>query len=144
MDTQLQETNKELCLDCGLCCNGALFRTMFTTDKEKSYFKEKDRFKSTYRLKRRLGYDVIATDHGHVYHQQKGCEHLQEDNKCKNYETRPETCKTYKCGVLRRYQDGKISYKTALNIIAKAKEIPNKPTNRAIVRDIMHMTSQKL
>ena len=59
MDTQLQETNKELCFDCGLCCNGALFRTMFTTDKEKSYFKEKDRFKSTYRLKRRLGYDVI-------------------------------------------------------------------------------------
>lgn len=144
MDTQLQETNKELCFDCGLCCNGALFRTMFTTDKEKSYFKEKDRFKSTYRLKRRLGYEILATDHGHVYHQQKGCEHLQEDNKCKNYETRPETCKTYKCGVLHRYQDGKISYKTALNIIAKAKEIPNKPTNRAIVRDIMHMTSQKL
>jgi Fe-S-cluster containining protein len=114
---------------------------MYTTDKEKSYFKEKDRFEPRMRMSRRVGFEIIATEHGNNYFFQKGCEHLQEDNKCKNYETRPEACKIYRCGVLRRYQEGKISYKTALNIIAKAKEIPNKPTNRKIVRDIMHMTS---
>jgi Fe-S-cluster containining protein len=123
-----------------------MFRTMYITDKEKSYFKEKDRkdIEPRMRMSRRRGFEVIATEHGNNYFFQKGCEHLQEDNKCKNYETRPEVCKTYKCGVLSRYQEEKISHKTALNIIAKAKEILNKPTNREIVRDIMHMTSQKL
>jgi len=139
MYIHLQNRNKEkkhLCLECGLCCTGKLFKRMIITPEESKYFKKdkKTLFKSI---------ELIATDNGrkavHSYVKTQACENIQEDNKCSVYENRPQVCKDFKCGVLKSYENGEMHWNTALNIINGVKKIPWLSNDRRESLNIMNL-----
>ena len=111
--------SKNLCLDCAMCCNGVMFKGLNLQQKEVRYFSRpiKHEFEiipthTIYKTKNVIGYPFEA-----------GCEHLKRDNKCKIYENRPLTCRTFKCEMLVRYDNEEISYDVALNKIKEIKDL---------------------
>tara|TARA_B100000902_G_scaffold130675_1_gene129593 strand:- start:409 stop:834 length:426 start_codon:yes stop_codon:yes gene_type:complete len=111
-----------LCLDCGLCCKGVVFRALSLEQKEIRKFSRQVR----------RGFDIIPTHSIYptrktinriAYPFEAGCEHLQKDNKCKIYEDRPTNCQRYECPMLIRYRNKEISYEVALNKIEEIKKL---------------------
>ena len=138
MYIHLQNRNKEkkdLCLECGLCCNGKLFKQMIITPEESRYFKKDKTLLKTIEL--------IATDNGrksiHSYVKLQACDNLEKDNKCSIYENRPQMCRDFKCGVLKSYEKGNMHWNTALNIIEGVKNTPSRADDRKKLLNIMNL-----
>jgi Fe-S-cluster containining protein len=101
------ETVGELCLRCGLCCNGVLFADV--------------------RLKAGDGPERLRHAGINVRKQGKSCRFpqpcaaLESDGRCKVYEVRPTMCRQFECGVLGETLAGRMSSAQALGWIRKAK-----------------------
>lgn len=108
-----------LCLDCGLCCSGVMFRGLTLEQNEVRKFSRP--VKHTYDLI--PTHTIYKTKNRIAYPFEAGCEHLQKDNKCKIYEDRPANCQRYECPMLIRYRNKEISYEVALNKIKRIKEL---------------------
>lgn len=79
-----------LCLDCGLCCDGSLFRTVPVSPEE------------AMRLDGRV---TLSEDRALM---QQPCRAL-EGCRCTVYEARPSTCRTYRCLVLAGLESGRLT-----------------------------------
>ena len=93
-------------MSCGLCCNGAVCEVALvssTTDKSfaKLFRKELD-----------------STLDGEVSRLPLPC--FAFKGKCTQYDLRPLDCKTYQCGLLRKFLSGKITFESASETIRKA------------------------
>ena len=95
-----------LCLSCGLCCQGTLHDLVPLDDDEleRAARLRLPLFESPLRLAFRLP-----------------CPRL-EDRRCTVYAERPRTCATYTCAVLRAYGAGEIDEPTALSRIERLRE----------------------
>ncbi|MFO0599659.1 MAG: YkgJ family cysteine cluster protein [Myxococcaceae bacterium] len=82
-----------LCLRCGLCCDGTIFREAPLTDDERS----------------RLGDRIEPSPNG----ARLPCRALQADRCCSIYAERPATCRRYSCSVLRAMEAGRITEQQA-------------------------------
>ena len=111
--------SQNLCLDCGLCCNGVMFRGLTLEQNEVRKFSRP--VKHTYDLI--PTHTIYKTKNNIIYPFEAGCEHLKRDNKCKIYEDRPLTCRKFKCKMLERYENEEISYDVALNKIKEIKDL---------------------
>ena len=105
--TKKFETNfrsEDLCLSCGLCCNGSIF-SVIPLDNT---------------LKRQLPLHYLADKKHQLL--QLPCTHYVE-NKCGIYNTpeKPHACSQFRCRLLFQLEDGKSSVKESLDTIKEAK-----------------------
>jgi hypothetical protein len=102
----LSEAARELCLRCGLCCNGALFEHVPLEDGESS------RLASLGAEPRKVGSrDVLP----------QPCACLVE-TRCTIYPDRPRTCSRFECDMLRAYNRGALSLDTCVQRIEKVQQ----------------------
>ena len=106
----------DLCLDCGLCCNGTLWPGVFV-EKSKHHL-----FKNIVKEK---------TNFGFSWQDPGGCEQLDNCNLCKIYENRPSKCKEYECGVLGEVKANDISFAYAELLI---KDLKNNPLDETLLK----------
>ena len=95
----------DLCTQCGLCCNGALFDfgPLAPAEVEQA---------------RSSGLTVLADDERHCFG--LPCPAL-DGSVCTAYTTRPETCRTYRCKLLRAAEAEDITLGEALATVARAR-----------------------
>jgi Fe-S-cluster containining protein len=106
MEPRSAKERSDLCVSCGLCCQGAL-HDLVPLDEDELERAARLRLplvESPLRLAFRLP-----------------CPRL-EDRRCTVYEERPRTCASYACGVLRAYGEGEIDESTALERVARVRE----------------------
>ncbi len=97
----------QLCLNCGLCCNGVLF-----ADVELRAVDDAKRLKQ-------LGLTPIKKGQGKLaFAQPCAC---FDGNLCGIYDGRPKRCRTFECGLLKRVQSGKLEADVALKTISRTK-----------------------
>jgi Fe-S-cluster containining protein len=106
--TDRKRGGSELCLACGLCCNGALHSNVTVRPEH-------------VRLVRNLGLTLENTD-GHELGFRQPCPLFQKD-RCSAYPHHPPTCQQYRCALLRKYEDGDVTLKDSLTITRTAKEL---------------------
>tara|TARA_R110001592_G_scaffold56587_2_gene172450 strand:- start:573 stop:914 length:342 start_codon:yes stop_codon:yes gene_type:complete len=102
-------TSKDLCSNCGMCCDGTLF-PFFRIKPEESH---------------------LFSDKTGVINIPQKCMHFNGCDGCKIYENRPNTCSSYKCPVLRSFEKDKISFEDSLKYIKSIKEDKNNKEKRS-------------
>ena len=98
----------ELCLACGLCCNGALHTSVPVRPEH-------------IQLVRNLGLTIEKTD-DHKLGFLQPCPLYQKD-RCSAYPHHPPTCQEYRCALLQRYENGDVTLEDSLAITRTAKEL---------------------
>jgi uncharacterized protein len=98
----------QLCAQCGLCCNGALFSDVRLQKGD-----------DPARL-RQLGIRLERTGRNWRFSQPCSC---LNGNLCQIYRERPVRCRTFECRVLQRAQEEQLTVAAALRIINKAKKL---------------------
>jgi len=96
----------QLCPNCGLCCNGGLFADV-----------ELRKGDDTRRLAE-LGLSLVKKGRHQAFAQPCAC---FDGKLCRIYGERPNRCRTFECGLLKRVQAGELDADAALKIIAKTK-----------------------
>ncbi|MBK1877622.1 YkgJ family cysteine cluster protein [Pelagicoccus mobilis] len=101
---------EQLCLACGMCCDGTLFDNVrFGPDE------------STDDLKA-LGMPVKRSRAKvPVAFFKQPCRALCGDLKCKVYQDRPQQCRSFECGVFKELAAGETSLESALRVVKKAR-----------------------
>lgn len=95
-----------LCLECGLCCNGFLFQSFPVTKEEFIPFVD-------------LNPKTKETEKG--LNVSQPCVQWIRGKGCNIYDKRPSVCRKYKCKVLLRYEYEDITYEEALEKINHVK-----------------------
>lgn len=93
-----------LCLDCGLCCNGAIHN--YGVLKESEVGLAEQLGMSIERTRDYLGFAQPCPKH--------------DGKQCTIYEIRPSTCVNYYCGLAARYRKGEIPLENALLLVTEA------------------------
>jgi len=115
------EATDQLCLACGLCCNGVLFR-----DVELQPGDDQDRLE-------KLGLPVRARLNGALCVPQP-CAALCADNRCRLYADRPRRCRDFECGVLKEVISNQLALAEALKIVRRAQRHADRV--RALLREL--------
>jgi uncharacterized protein len=110
-----EQERSDLCLACGLCCQGVLHDLvpLEEDELERAARLRLPLFESPLRLAFRLP-----------------CPRL-ESRRCTVYVERPSTCRSYACGVLKAYGAGEIDEPTALSRIERVREQSAEVARRA-------------
>lgn len=105
-----------LCLKCGLCCNGALFRDV--------ELQPQDRLA----VLRGLGLPIATrqTTTGSISKLPQPCAALCADLKCRIYLQRPKRCREFECALLRRTVNTPSTIPAALAIIKRTRRLLEK------------------
>ena len=112
--TKKEVTHDELCMDCGLCCDGTLFKT-FPVEQDKIYLFE--------------GVNVNTDPTQQIVTQK--CQHLDSCNLCNIYNSRPKICKQFSCGITEEVNDNKITISDAKILI---KQLKDDPLNKDLIK----------
>src|SRR5262249_6463173 len=106
----MDSSSQSLCLRCGLCCDGTLFSYVpLKPGDEISPLKRAGiNFRSDSDLKR-----IKQPCAGH-----KNCV-------CIVYDSRPQTCREYRCELLKKFEQNDILYEDAVRIINNAVSLKN-------------------
>jgi len=117
------EVGEQLCLACGLCCDGSLFghvRLGLQDDAKKL---------------KALGLPVsISRTHTPVLRFRQPCSALCEDRRCRVYADRPSQCRTFECRVFQDVQAGRSEFPAALRLVNLAWRRANRV--RALLRKL--------
>lgn len=106
METHLAP--QELCLSCGICCDGTLFGGV--------NLKAGDLLAPL-----QAGGILIQTKETQQSFKQPCAAHRQ--GCCQVYADRPSTCRTYRCELLKKYEDGVVSWTEARAKIGRAQRL---------------------
>lgn len=126
---------EELCLKCGLCCNGVLFSDVRLQPGDnparlRSLGLRLDRP----RPKPRIGKTAPARDPAAgAWKFQQPCAAL-DGCRCRIYTDRPKYCRQFDCALLKDFQAGRIERKAALRVIHDARE--NAEKVRVLLREL--------
>ncbi|MES2696105.1 MAG: YkgJ family cysteine cluster protein [Verrucomicrobiota bacterium] len=117
------ELGQQLCLACGLCCDGTLFghvRLGPADDAKKLKV---------------LGLPVsVSRAKTPVTHFPQPCAALCADCTCRVYVDRPLQCRAFECGVFKDAQAGRIEFAVALRLVKQARQRANKV--RRLLREL--------
>jgi uncharacterized protein len=103
------DATARLCLACGLCCNGVLFK-----DVELQPGEDPARFKT-------LGLPAqFPRPNSRPARFPQPCSALCADNRCQIYANRPRRCREFECGVLKEVIADRLNVPGALKIIQRA------------------------
>ncbi len=134
---------EDLCLSCGLCCDGTLFdfvKLEATDDAQKLKL---------------LGLPVtVSRGKTPVTRFAQPCAALCQDRTCRAYLDRPAQCRAFECGVLKDVKAGRITATAALRLVKKARrradearrllrELGDTDDHRAL-GERFHRTSERL
>ncbi len=100
---------ENLCISCGMCCNGTLFERVQLFDHDDTA----PLLAHDANLFRKSG-----DESGKLYMQLPCPAHC--DGACKIYEFRPSTCRGYKCELLGQVEKGGVSFEKARAIVLEA------------------------
>lgn len=101
---------EQLCLACGLCCDGALFGHVRLGAAD-----------APARLKA-LGLPVaVSRSKPPVTHFPQPCAALGADRRCRCYGDRPRQCRAFECGVFKDAQAGRIEFAAALRLVTQTR-----------------------
>ena len=108
-------SGEQLCLACGLCCDGTLFHhvKLGPGDDAKEL--------------KALGLPVFVTrakTPATLFRQP--CSALCADRSCRLYADRPSQCHAYECGVYKDAQAGRIEFAAALRVVKQARQRADK------------------
>ena len=106
--TDSPASGSDLCRSCGLCCNGVLF-DFIAVDADES-----DELVS-------LGLNVHA-EPGRELRFDHPCPKFCGDH-CAIYDRRPAVCRAFRCELLKKLEDGRVSLGEALGRVAEAKAL---------------------
>ena len=105
------KSGEQLCLACGLCCDGSLFghvRLVPGDDAKKL---------------KALGLPVaVARAKPPVTHFPQPCAALCADRTCRVYADRPAQCRTFECGVFKDAHAGRIEFAAALRLVKRTRQ----------------------
>lgn len=107
----------ELCLSCGLCCEGVIFNRAALKDDE-------------IRLAKDYNLDYFPAGE-EKFAFRLPC-HLYQDNKCSIYLSRPDACKRYRCDLLKRLTSGNIDLEESKQIVSQVKSLMDSINKRMI------------
>ncbi|MEY2880640.1 MAG: hypothetical protein RLZZ15_3020 [Verrucomicrobiota bacterium] len=101
---------EQLCLACGLCCDGTLFDNVRLAPRDDAP-----------RL-RALGLPVAVTrGHTPVAYFRQPCAGLCANRTCRVYADRPTQCRDFECGVFQAARAGQLSHASALRWVRQAR-----------------------
>ena len=95
----------QLCVRCGMCCDGTLFNRAIVDEGEEARMKAS-------------GLQIFDQDGQSFF--RLGCSHLS-CSRCTIYETRFNICRTFDCALLRRVKDGSVGVIEAQKKVTIAK-----------------------
>ncbi|MGZ5544198.1 MAG: YkgJ family cysteine cluster protein [Limisphaerales bacterium] len=101
-------TTSDLCVECGLCCNGSLFADVELANRRESILMES------------AGAVVDEDDDSLLLIQP--CSALQ-GKRCSIYHHRPKCCRTFECLLLKRFQRNEVSFEVARKQIREALQL---------------------
>lgn len=113
------EQASELCMSCGLCCNGSLFSWVKLRDDETD-------------LPSQLGLEPVDGQQGFA----QPCARL-EGTCCTIYEHRPSSCRGFRCRLLVAAEQGDTTFERAGEIVAQARSLLEQA---ALPREQFHET----
>jgi uncharacterized protein len=109
-DVRAVESGEDLCLACGLCCDGTLFDAVRLEPGDDA------------RKLRALGLPVtVPRGRVPVARFPQPCAALCEDRTCRLYAERPRQCRIFECGVFKDAKAGRISFAAALRLVKAAR-----------------------
>jgi Fe-S-cluster containining protein len=97
----------QLCLACGLCCQGLLHDWARIETQEIA-------------AAQKLGMHTEMHPDGAAFSLPCPC---HRDGRCAVYEERPSPCREYRCKLLRGYQAGQVSWNEALHRVQRARQL---------------------
>jgi hypothetical protein len=104
------KTGEQLCLACGLCCDGTLFGHVRIGPGDQP---EK---------LRALGLPVAASRaKTPLVRSLQPCAALCADRTCRLYADRPQQCRNFECGVFKALRAGRIEFAAALRLVRRAR-----------------------
>jgi uncharacterized protein len=114
---------EQLCLACGLCCDGALFdHVRLGSDEAPKKMKA-------------LGLPVtVSRSEPSIVRFPQPCSALCADRTCRLYADRPAQCRTFECGVYKAAQAGAITFPNALRTVKQARQLADRI--RTLLRDL--------
>lgn len=109
------ESIQELCLACGLCCDGTLFDLVKLEGSDDA------------RRLKALGLPV-TTSRGKtpIARFPQPCVALCQDRTCRLYADRPWQCRVFECGVFKEAKAGRVTFATALRTVKQARRRADK------------------
>ncbi len=108
-------SGEQLCLACGLCCDGSLFDNV-RRGPDDSAKKAKE-----------LGLPVtMSRARIPIAFFRQPCRALCSDRACRLYEDRPEQCRTFECGVFKKTQADQITLANGLRLVKQARRKADK------------------
>ena len=115
--------SEQLCLACGLCCDGTLFDLV-----------KLEKGDDAAKLKA-LGLPVkISRGKVPIARFPQPCSALCEDRTCRLYTDRPWQCRVFECGVLKDAKAGRITFATAQRLVQSARRRADKV--RRLLREL--------
>jgi hypothetical protein len=137
------EPAEQLCVACGLCCDGTLFDLVKLEASD-----DAPKLKA-------LGLPVtVSRGKAAVARFPQPCAALCEDRTCRLYTARPWQCRVFECGVFKDAKAGRITFAAALRLVKKARQRADKV--RRLLRELgdtdehralgerFHRTSERL
>jgi uncharacterized protein len=115
------EPGEDLCLACGLCCDGTLFDLVKLEPDDDA------------RKLKMLGLPVtVSRGKEPVARFPQPCAALCEDRTCRLYADRPRQCRIFECGVFKDAKAGRITYPAALRLVKQTRRRSEK------IRRLLH------
>jgi hypothetical protein len=109
------DSAEQLCLACGLCCDGTLFHHVQLGDGD-----DAGKLKT-------LGLPVkTPRAKAPVARFPQPCSALCADRTCRVYASRPGQCRSFECGVLKDLQAGRLASPAALRLVRQARQDADK------------------
>ena len=103
-------SGEQLCLACGLCCDGTLFDNVQLGPGDDA------------KKVKALGLPVeVSRGSTPVTFFRQPCTALCADHSCRVYADRPRQCRTFECGVFKDVQAGRITFAAALRLVKQAR-----------------------
>ncbi len=116
-------SSEQLCLACGMCCDGTLFDVV-----------KLERGDDAAKLKA-LGLPVsLSRAKTPVARFPQPCSALCADRSCRLYADRPWQCRTFECRLLQDAKAGRITFAAALPVVKKARRLADKV--RRLLREL--------
>jgi Fe-S-cluster containining protein len=117
------KSGEQLCLACGMCCDGALFGHVKLGPGDDA------------RKLKALGLPVSVSRSGPpIARFRQPCAALCSDLTCRIYADRPSQCRSFECGVFKDAHAGRIKFPAALRLVKQARQLVEKI--RALLREL--------
>jgi len=107
---------ESLCVTCSLCCNGSLFTRLAIRPDEAN----------------RLSGQVEVFTRGDDLRMRLPCPQLGKNGACGCYQQRPDTCRSYRCQLLKRVERGAVPDADARSIVSEIQALQDRAKSAAI------------